>query len=438
MAQRQSGLFWDRAAETASRAELDECKLLKLKAVVKQAVRSPFYAERITAASADTIRTLADIASLPFTTKDDLRDHFPYGLLAVPLKETVRLHSSSGTTGNPTAVFHTARDIEVWCNLVARSLYMVGARTADVLQNTMGYGLFTGGLGLHYGAEKLGMLTIPIGPGNLQRQIWFMRQFQTTALHILPSYALRLAAGIAEAGLDPRRDLSLRLAVIGAEPHTEGVRRRIETGLGVKAYNCYGLSELCGPGVAFECPEQNGLHLWEDHFLSEIINPRTGAPLPPGEEGELVLTSLEREAMPLVRYRTRDLTAVMPEPCPCGRTHLRLRPIKGRDDDMLIINGVNLFPTQVEQVLMQAAGVGDHYVIEVHKREYMDRLVVKVEVQPALFTGTLDGLERLEKQLVERLKAEILVTPEVKLVEHGSLPRAEGKARRVMDLRKET
>ncbi len=429
-------MFREKEIELVPASDLRKLQLERLNDMLVRAARAPWYAERLGRAGREGLSSLAETAELPFTTKDDLREHFPYGFLAVPLEETVRLHSSSGTTGNPTVVFHTAGDIDEWRNLMARSLHMAGARRTDVFQNTMGYGLFTGGLGMHYGAEKLGMLTIPIGPGNIHRQIWFMRQFRTTALHILPSYALRLAGALRDSGVDPRRDLALRLAFIGAEPHTEGVRRRIEEELGVKAYNCYGLSELCGPGVAFECPEQNGLHLWEDHFLAEIIDPDTGRTLPPGEEGELVLTSLRREAMPLIRYRTRDLTAFLPGPCPCGRTHVRLRRIKGRDDDMLIVNGVNLFPMQIEKVLMKAPGVGNNYLIEIHKEKFMDRLVVKVEVHGALFRGTLTELERLQCEIEELLKAEILVTPIVKLVEPGTLPLAEGKAQRVVDLRK--
>jgi phenylacetate-CoA ligase len=429
-------MFWEKEIELMPPEELKRLQLERLNRSLERAIASPFYANRLGKAGQKSLLSLAALNDLPFTTKDDLRASFPYGLLAAPIEDVVRLHSSSGTTGNPTVVYHTARDIDEWKNLMARSLYMAGARKSDVFQNTMGYGLFTGGLGMHYGAEKLGMMTIPIGPGNMQRQIWFMQQFRTTALHILPSYALRLASSLEEAGLSARRDLALRLAFVGAEPHTEGVRRKIETELGVKAFNCYGLSEMCGPGVAFECPEQNGLHLWEDQFLMEIIDPATSLPVEPGAEGELVLTSLNREAMPLIRYRTRDLTAIIEGPCPCGRTHVRVRRITGRDDDMLIINGVNLFPLQIEQVLMKVPGVGNNYIIEVHKDRYMDKLIVKVEVHGALFRGTLEELERLEEDLAGLLKAEILVTPIVKLVEPGSLPQAEGKARRVIDLRK--
>jgi phenylacetate-CoA ligase len=312
---------------------------------------------------------------------------------------------------------------------------MAGVRKNDVFQNMMGYGLFTGGIGFHYGAERLGALTIPIGPGNSKRQLWFMQQFRTTAVHILPSYALRLATFFAETSIDPRRDLALRVAFVGAEPHTEETRRRIEEVWGIKVYNSYGLSEMCGPGVAFECPEQNGMHLWEDHFLLEVIDPATGRVLPDGEWGELVLTSLARAATPLIRYRTRDLTRILPGPCPCGRTHRRIDRIRGRSDDMLIINGVNIFPLQIERTLMRVPAIGSNYLIEVHEESFMDRLHVKVELRPDAFGGTLSELEHLSARLTDELKAELGVTPVVKLLEAGTLPAAEGKAVRVVDLR---
>jgi phenylacetate-CoA ligase len=308
-------------------------------------------------------------------------------------------------------------------------------RKSDVFQNMMGYGLFTGGIGFHYGAERLGVMTIPIGPGNSKRQIWFLRHLGTTVIHILPSYALHLAGYFPEAGIDPRRDLKLRIAFIGAEPHSEAIRRKIEEIYGLKAYNSYGLSEMCGPGVAFECLLQNGLHLWEDHFYPEIIDPLSGRVLPEGEEGELVLTTLKREAMPLIRYRTGDLTRVLPGPCPCGRTHRRIERIKGRSDDMLIINGVNLFPIQIEKTLMAIPAVGRNYLIEVRKVDHMDRLEVKVELNEEVFRGTLAELEKLQARVVAELRAELGVSPVVKLVEPSSLPASEGKARRVYDLR---
>jgi phenylacetate-CoA ligase len=314
-------------------------------------------------------------------------------------------------------------------------MYMTGARNTDVFQNTMGYGLFTGGLGFHYGAEKLGMLTIPIGPGNGKRQLWFMQQFNTSVIHILPSYALHLFSAVEEEGLDLNNDLKLRIAFIGAEPHTEELRQQIQNLWGIKAYNSYGLSEMCGPGVAFECQNQDGLHLWEDHFLMEIIDPASGKVLPIGEQGELVLTTLQRQAMPLLRYRTRDLTRIIDEPCSCGRTHRRIDRIMGRSDDMLIINGVNLFPQQIEKTILQFSGVGNNYLIEIHKEEHMDRIHVILEVQMGTFHGTLSELDQMKKSLTHALLAECGVSPHVKLVEPGTVPIVEGKAKRVVDLR---
>jgi phenylacetate-CoA ligase len=429
-------MFWEKEIEQLQAAELNKLQLERLNRSLARSARSRFYGGRFGKSGPPKLRSLDELALFPFTTKEDLRSHFPYGFLSVPQEEVIRLHSSSGTTGNPTVVYHTSHDIDEWKNLMARSIYMAGARNTDVFQNMMGYGLFTGGLGLHYGAEKIGMLTIPIGYGNTQRQIWFMQRFGTTVLHLLPSYALKLAGTLEEMGIRSARDLTLKIIFIGAEPHTTAMREKIERALGVKAYDCYGLSEMCGPGVAFECKEQNGLHLWEDQFLMEIINPETGQRLSEGEEGELVLTTLNREAMPLIRFRTRDLTAIIPGACPCGRTHRRIMRIKGRDDDMLIINGVNLFPMQIEKVLMNIPGVGTNYLIEIYKDNYMDKLQVKVEVHGALFKGTLPDLERLEQEITSLLKSELLVTPVVKLVEPGSLPQTEGKAKRVIDLRK--
>jgi phenylacetate-CoA ligase len=429
-------MYWDRAAETMDRLDLERLQLERLNATLQRAAHAPYYRDLHGARGVGPLSSLADLASLPFTTKADLRDRFPYGFLAVPLDDVVRLHSSSGTTGNPTVIYHTRADIEAWGDLLARCLYMVGVRRNDVFQNMMGYGLFTGGIGFHYGAERLGALTIPIGPGNSKRQLWFMQQFRTSVVHILPSYALRLATFFTETGIDPRRDLALRLAFVGAEPHTEETRRRIEEVWGIKVYNSYGLSELCGPGVAFECPEQHGMHLWEDHFLPEIIDPDTGGVLGEGEWGELVLTSLARAATPLVRYRTRDLTRIVAGPCACGRTHRRIDRIRGRSDDMLIINGVNLFPMQVERTLMRLPAIGSNYLIEVHEESFMDRLHIKVELRQDAFEGTLAELEHLAARVTDELKAELGVTPVVKLLEAGSLPQAEGKAVRVVDLRK--
>ena len=430
--------YWDQATETMDRAALARLQAERLSAVVARAQCSPAYRGKIPAGAVSGDGRDADATRLPFTTKEDLRRAFPYGHLAVPLEKVVRLHSSSGTTGNPTVIYHTQEDVETWRDLVARCMYMAGMRSSDVFQNMMGYGLFTGGIGFHYGAERLGAMTIPIGPGNSKRQIWFLKEFRTTAMHVLPSYALRLATHVQEMGMDPRRDLALRMAFVGAEPHTEETRRRIEETWGMKTYNSYGLSEMCGPGVAFECPEQNGMHIWEDQFLVEIVHPDTGAPLPEGECGELVLTTLTRQGTPLLRYRTRDLTRILPGRCPCGRTHRRIDRIRGRSDDMMIINGVNIFPLQVEQTLLRIPGIGANYLIEIHEEAYMDKLHVSVELAADTFQGTLSQLESLHGQVVASLREETGVTPVVKLLEAGALPAAEGKAVRVVDMRKQS
>jgi phenylacetate-CoA ligase len=427
-------MFWEKEIETMDRASLEKYQLEKLKSSFEQALKSPFYKDRFKN-SDYKIKSLEDIKKIPFTTKQDLRDSFPYGLLTLDLEHVVRLHSSSGTTGNPTVIFHTKEDLDDWTNLVARCMYMVGVRKNDVFQNIMGYGLFTGGLGFHYGAEKLGVLTIPIGPGNSKRQIWFMQNFKSTVVHILPSYALHLYSYFKELGIDPKKDLNLKIAFIGSEPHTIEIRRKIEELYGVKAYDSYGLSEINGPGVAFECQYQNGLHLWEDSFLAEIINPKTGEVLADGEEGELVLTTLKRKAMPILRYRTRDLTRIIPEKCPCGRTHRRIEMIKGRSDDMLIINGVNIFPMQIEQTLMKMPEIGHNYIIEIKKENFMDKITVKVEINEGAFQGTINEVEILQKEITDQLKNELGVNPIVKLLEAGSLPQSEGKAIRVVDLR---
>jgi phenylacetate-CoA ligase len=428
-------MFWQEEVETLESEKLQRLQIESLNRTLTQALKAPFYAGLLGRNGIRSISSFDDVKRLPFTTKTDLRENFPYGLLAVPLEEVIRLHSSSGTTGNPTVIYHTRKDIEHWQDLMARCMYMAGMRRHDVFQNMMGYGLFTGGIGFHYGAEKLGALTIPIGPGNSKRQIWFMQAFKTTAIHVLPSYALRLTTFFDEMGIDPKKDLSLRIAFVGAEPHTEETRRKIEEIYGIKVYNSYGLSEMCGPGVAFECLEQNGLHLWEDHFFMEIIDPDTGKALPDGEWGELVLTSLTRSATPLLRYRTRDLTRIIPGACPCGRTHRRIDRIKGRSDDMLIINGVNIFPMQIEKTLMNIPAIGTNYLIEIGSEEYMDKLHVSVELDQDAFQGTLAELETLHARVVEELKSELGVTPAVKLLEAGSLPSSDGKAVRVKDLR---
>ena len=420
------------------RQQLEQLQLERLKATVAHAMNSPFYQEKfkelgITPAD---IQTLDDVKRLPFTTKEDLREHYPFGLASVPLKDCVRLHSSSGTTGNPTVVLHTQKDLEEWANAVARCLWMVGSRPEDVFQNSAGYGMFTAGLGFQYGAEKVGMLTVPAAAGNTKRQIKFIRDFGTTVLHAIPSYASRIYEVMKEEGCDPRRDTSLRVLCIGAEPHSEEQRQRIEQNLGVKAYNSYGISEMMGPGVAFECPEQNGLHIWEDYFIVEIIDPVTLQPVADGELGELVLTTINREGMPLLRYRTRDLTRILPGKCACGRTHKRLARLQGRSDDMIILKGVNIFPIQIEKILLKFRELSTDYLITLDTTDSGDVMTVEVELSQ-LFTDDYTRLNQLQREITRQLKDEILITPKVKLVPKGTLKTSdEAKAVRVKDLRK--
>lgn len=433
---KNDNLYLHPELETLSRSRLEKLQMERLQQTLARCMRIPFYKQRFAACGLrpEDIRTFDDVRKLPFTTKQDLRDNYPFGLSAVPLEEVVRLHSSSGTTGTPTVILHTQHDLDEWANAVARCLYMVGLRKGDIFQNSSGYGMFTGGLGFQYGAERLGMLTVPAAAGNTKRQIKFITDFGTTALHAIPSYAGRLYEVMEEMGIDPRRDTRLRTLIIGAEPHSDEQRRRIEQMLGVKAYNSFGMSEMCGPGVAFECPEQNGLHIWEDYYIVEIVDPQTLEPVPDGEVGELVLTTINREAMPLLRYRTRDLTRILPGECPCGRHHKRLDRMKGRSDDMMILKGVNIFPIQIENILMQFRELGTDYLITLTNLEANDEMTVEVELNE--FTDDYGFLQRLTKEITRQLKDEILITPRVKLVPKGSLPKQEGKAVRVKDLRK--
>lgn len=430
-------MFWERQIEKMPRKELERLQLARLKKTLRRAAQSPFYGQLFKRMkwAPERLKRIEDLRALPYTLKEDLRKEFPYGFLTLPLEKIVRVHSSSGTTGRATAIFHTVHDLEAWANLVARCMYMVGVRKTDVFQNMVGYGLFTGGLGFQYGAERLGALTIPSGSGNSKRQISLMRDFGTTVIHIIPSYALHLIKVFEEMGVDPKKDTKLRIALIGAEPHSEATRQRIEAMYGVQAYNSYGLSEMNGPGVAFECPEKDGMHVWEDDFLVEIIDPQTGEVLPDGAEGELVFTTLNREAMPLIRYRSKDLATIFPEPCPCGRTHRRISRIKGRSDDMFILKGVNIFPLQIDTVLMGIPEVGTNYVTILERENYEDRMIVRVEVRPEFFRGDLRQLSELQRRITEALRSELLVTPKVELVEPDSLPKSEGKAVRVIDKR---
>ncbi len=422
--------------ETLSREEIKALQLERLKATVKHCMNSEFYKKRFAEAgiTPDDIKTLDDIRKIPFTTKQDLRDTYPFGMRSVPLEKCVRLHSSSGTTGNPTVILHTQKDLDEWANAVARCLWMVGLRPDDVFQNSSGYGMFTGGLGFQYGAERLGMLTVPAAAGNTLRQIKFITDFGTTAIHAVPSYVTRIKEVMDELGIDPKKDTKLKLLAIGAEPHSEEQRKKIEKMLGVKAYNSFGMSEMCGPGVGFECKEQNGLHFWEDYYIVEIVDPETLEPVPDGEIGELVLTTINREAMPLLRYRTRDLTRVLGYDCPCGRKHIRIDRMKGRSDDMMVLRGVNIFPIQIEKILMQFKELSTDYLITLTTDNDNDNMTVEVELDQ-LFTDDYPRLQSLTKEITRHLKDEILLTPRVKLVPKGTLPKSEGKAVRVKDLR---
>lgn len=430
-------MYLHKELETMTRTQIEKLQLERLQKTVEHCMNSPFYKKRFEEIGMTPldIQSLDDLQRIPFTTKQDLRDNYPFGLASVPLEKTVRLHSSSGTTGNPTVILHTQKDLDEWANAVARCLHMVGLRPGDVFQNSSGYGMFTGGLGFQYGAERLGMLTVPAAAGNTKRQLKFITDFGTTALHAIPSYVTRMYEVMEEMGMDPRRDTKLKTLVIGAEPHSEEQRRRIEEMMGVKAYNSFGMSEMCGPGVAFECQEQNGLHIWEDYYIVEIIDPDTLQPVPEGEVGELVLTTINREAMPLLRYRTRDLTRILPGECPCGRHHKRLDRMKGRSDDMIILKGVNIFPIQIETILMQFKELSSNYLITLQTQDSNDEMIVEVELEN-LFTDDYGRLQSLTREITRLLKDEILVTPYVKLVPKGSLPVSEGKAVRVKDLRK--
>jgi phenylacetate-CoA ligase len=429
--------YWNPGMETMSRSDLEAFQVERLQWAVKNALRTPFYAKRLKEAGVDSpsvIKTLDDLRRIPFTTKRDLRDGFPYGFLSVPKDEIVRLHASSGTTGAPTTIYFNKEDLARWTTFVARSIYATGCNKTDVFQNMITYGLFTGGLGFHAGGEEVGMLVIPSGAGNTARQFRLMRDFGTTVVHATPSFLLHVESKMREEGVK-RESLKLRKAFAGAEPYSEDTRKRIEDSLIIDVYNSYGLSEMNGPGVAFECQCKNGLHLWEDGYIGEIINPDTLEPVKEGETGELALTCLCREATPILRYRTRDLSGFYTEPCACGRTHRRLRRITGRTDDMLIINGVNLFPSQIEEVIMSMKEAGNNYLIVVEKDGALDRLTVQIEVGPAVFMDDARVLNALKEKIRKTLQASITINPRVELHEHDSLPVSEGKAKRVCDNR---
>lgn len=431
-------MYWEPDQEGINREELEQLQLERLESTLNRVYMNvPFYHRKFNelGIDPDSIRSLADIRKLPFTTKQDLRDSYPYGLFAVPLREVVRIHASSGTTGMSTVVGYTKNDIKTWSNLVARVLTAAGLTKDDVIQIAFGYGLFTGGFGLHYGAERIGASVIPISSGNTARQIKIMQDFKTTALVCTPSYALLIADTLKEMDINANA-LSLKFGLFGAEPWSEAMRAEIQDKLKVIATDNYGLSEVMGPGVSGECVERNGLHINEDHFLVEIINPETLEPVPHGEVGELVITTLTKEAFPVIRFRTRDLTRIIPEPCRCGRTLMRMSRVMGRTDDMLIIKGVNVFPSQIEAILFEIEGTEPHYQIIVDRKGHIDDVTVQVEVQESIFFDEMKKQNELIELIRRRLQSELGIGVNVKLIEKKSLERSEGKAKRVLDLRK--
>jgi len=433
-AARHAGRYLHRVAETMPREELAQLQLARLRATARNAYnRVPLHRTRFDAAGVKPgdIASVADVQRLPFTVKADLRDHYPFRMLARPCAELTRLHASSGTTGKPTVVGYTRKDVETWSDLMARSLFAAGARKGDIVHNAYGYGLFTGGLGAHYGAERLGAVVVPVSGGATERQVALIMDFRARVLCATPSYALAIAEVAEQQGVDLRQS-ALEVGLFGAEPWSDAMRREIEARLGLTAVDIYGLSEIMGPGVACECECRSGLHGWEDHFLFEVIDPETGRPVPEGEAGELVITTLTKEALPMLRYRTRDITRITTAPCDCGRTHLRILRIAGRNDDMLIIRGVNVYPSQIEAVLVGRPGIAPHYQIVVERRGTLDRVGIEVEVQPGVARETFAAVAR---DVAHHVKSMVGITTDVTLKEPGTVPRSQGKAVRVRDLR---
>jgi phenylacetate-CoA ligase len=433
-------MYYNEEFETLPRPALEALQLKRLKAMVERVYANvPFYRESFEKAGIrpDDLQSLDDLRKFPFTVKQDMRDSYPYGLFAAPMDEIVRIHASSGTTGKPTVVGYTQKDIDMWSELMARSFVAAGVHKGDIIHNSYGYGLFTGGLGAHYGAEKLGASVIPMSGGNTKRQILIMKDFGSTVLTCTPSYSLYLAESAFEEGVD-FRSLKLRVGIFGAEPWSEAMRGEIEDKLNLCAIDIYGLSEIMGPGVAIECREAKcGLHIWEDHFIPEIINPETGEPAPEGEKGELVISTITKEGIPLLRYRTRDITSITYEPCRCGRTHARIARMSGRSDDMLIIRGVNVFPSQIESILMKIEGVEPHYLLIVDRKDNLDSLEVQVEVDEQIFSDEVKKLQILAQTIEKEIKDLLGVSCKVRLVEPKTIMRSEGKAKRVLDKRQQ-
>ena len=432
-------MIYNEEYETMPREALEAIQLRRLQKTVARVYNTvPFYKKRFdeVGVKVDDVSSLDDLRRLPFTYKDNLRDNYPFGMFTVPMDDVVRIHASSGTTGKPTVVGYTARDIQTWSELMARTLMAGGATRGDMIHNAYGYGLFTGGLGFHYGAEKLGASVIPISGGNTKRQVMIMADFGPTILTCTPSYALLIAEVAEEMGVD-FREFNFKAGIFGAEPWSEQMREEIERKLNIKAMDIYGLSEIIGPGVSVECIEaQKGLHIFEDHFIPEIIDPDTEEVLPYGTPGELVFTTITKEAFPVIRYRTRDISVLHPEPCRCGRTFVRMGRVQGRSDDMLIIRGVNVFPSQIESVIMEIDGIEPHYQLEVAREGRLDTLIVKVEVNEEVFSDEVKNLQNMERKLEKNIKEMLSVSAQVKLVEPKSIQRSEGKAVRVVDKRK--
>jgi len=429
--------YWDKRLETMPRKDLRTLQLDRLKRTVERVYKNvPFYREKMQAIGMmpGDVRSLEDLAKLPFTTKQDLRDNYPFGLFAAPMEEIVRIHASSGTTGKQTVVGYTQRDIEVWSECMARCLVMAGQDKSSRVQVSYGYGLFTGGLGAHYGTERLGATVIPTSSGNTQRQITIMKDFGTTCLCCTPSYALFLAETMREMGIDPK-ELALTAGVLGAEPWSQAMRKEIEQALGIKAFDIYGLSEIMGPSVSQDCVYQNGLHVWEDCYIPEIIDPDTLNPVPEKTTGEIVFTTINKEGIPLIRYRTRDISSLNGDLCDCGRTHIRMAKPAGRTDDMLIIRGVNVFPSQIESVLLDMGQTSPHYQIIVERDGNLDIMTLEIEISDEVFTDEVKGLEGLEKSIRRNIESVLGISCGVKLVEPKTIARSEGKAKRVIDKR---
>jgi phenylacetate-CoA ligase len=430
-------MIWNKQYESMNPSDLRQLQTSRLQNLVRKVYsKVPFYKRKLDelGIKPDDIRDLSDITKLPFTSKDDMRDVYPYGLLAVDQREIVEVHTSSGTTGKPVVDAYTYNDIELWSEVMARTLSMGGVTNRDVIQNAYGYGLFTGGLGVHYGGRKIGANIIPISGGNTKRQLVIMVDFHTTILTCTPSYSLYLAEAAREDGIDVSQ-LSLKSGFFGAEPWSENMRKEIEEKLHLKAYDIYGLTEIIGPGVAAECEHQNGLHIFEDHFFPEVIDPVTGTQLPPGEKGELIITTLTKEGTPIIRYRTRDITYLEPGACSCGRSLRRMHRLLGRTDDMLIIRGVNVFPSQIEQVLFEIEGVEPHYQLVIERQGQLDALEIQVEMNERLFSDEIKNLEKIEQKIAHKLYSTLSIHARVRLVEQKSIPRSEGKAVRVIDKR---